>query len=191
MTNARIVATAILLALASGGTARAVTIDTTLRYSVGNFTPVAPGIPDPVEIIFSLRFDNSASFPGTTTGFQVISSNTFGPLEYAYNSEDDTLILGGLGNAFPDQCTNTLSSFCTFIRNISSENPSSNFAIQFGPDETLSSSFDEASITPFAVGAVPEPGSWALMLVGFGLAGAALRRRRPIRRTTVTYALRA
>lgn len=34
-----------------------------------------------------------------------------------------------------------------------------------------------ASITPSA-GAVPEPATWALMLVGFGAAGAALRRRR-------------
>ncbi|WP_414900018.1 PEPxxWA-CTERM sorting domain-containing protein [Sphingomonas flavalba] len=34
-------------------------------------------------------------------------------------------------------------------------------------------------------GGVPEPGSWALMLAGFGLAGAALR---ATRRTTVRYA---
>jgi hypothetical protein len=34
---------------------------------------------------------------------------------------------------------------------------------------------------PSAPGAVPEPASWALMIGGFGLAGAAMRRRRPAR----------
>jgi hypothetical protein len=34
--------------------------------------------------------------------------------------------------------------------------------------------------------AVPEPATWALMIAGFGLAGAALRRRVPIRAMTLT-----
>jgi hypothetical protein len=34
------------------------------------------------------------------------------------------------------------------------------------------------SIAPFNPGAVPEPASWALLIAGFGLTGAALRRRR-------------
>jgi hypothetical protein len=33
--------------------------------------------------------------------------------------------------------------------------------------------------TTIRVSAIPEPAGWALMLAGFGLAGAALRRRRP------------
>jgi hypothetical protein len=36
----------------------------------------------------------------------------------------------------------------------------------------------DLTVTKFADGAVPEPASWALMILGFGLAGATLRRRR-------------
>ena len=38
-----------------------------------------------------------------------------------------------------------------------------------------------------ATGAAPEPGTWAMMIIGFGLAGAALRRR-PTVTTRVSYA---
>jgi hypothetical protein len=34
-------------------------------------------------------------------------------------------------------------------------------------------------VTPPPTGAVPEPASWAMMIAGFGLVGAAARRRRP------------
>ncbi|WP_375392075.1 PEPxxWA-CTERM sorting domain-containing protein [uncultured Sphingomonas sp.] len=40
--------------------------------------------------------------------------------------------------------------------------------------------FYNISITPSATGAVPEPASWAMMIGGFGLAGAAMRRRRTV-----------
>ena len=41
--------------------------------------------------------------------------------------------------------------------------------------------------TPPPVGAIPEPDTWALMLLGFGFVGAALRRR-PAMRVRVNYA---
>lgn len=41
--------------------------------------------------------------------------------------------------------------------------------------------------TPPPVGAIPEPGTWALMLLGFGFVGAAMRRR-PAIRVSVSYA---
>lgn len=46
-------------------------------------------------------------------------------------------------------------------------------------DDGWSASINEASFTLEAgAAAVPEPGSWALLVAGFGLAGATLRRRR-------------
>jgi hypothetical protein len=41
--------------------------------------------------------------------------------------------------------------------------------------------------TPNAAGAVPEPASWAMMMLGFGAIGGAMRRRRPAL-ATVRYA---
>lgn len=41
-------------------------------------------------------------------------------------------------------------------------------------------------VTPSAAGAVPEPATWAMMMLGFGLMGGALRRRATV--SKVTYA---
>ena len=47
-----------------------------------------------------------------------------------------------------------------------------------GPQGTGDEAWGLRDITVNATGGVPEPASWALMIGGFGLAGAALRRRR-------------
>lgn len=55
----------------------------------------------------------------------------------------------------------------------------------FGAGDTLkavrvtgSPELDLIRVAGFGAGGVPEPGTWALMIMGFGLAGAGLRRRR-------------
>ena len=51
------------------------------------------------------------------------------------------------------------------------------------------SAFGPATSSPAAlVGAVPEPATWAMMLVGFGATGFAMRRRKSKDTTTVAYA---
>lgn len=49
--------------------------------------------------------------------------------------------------------------------------------IQFGP-ESYNVGIDNIAFTVTPTGAVPEPATWALMIGGFGAAGAMLRRRR-------------
>ena len=61
-----------------------------------------------------------------------------------------------------------------FSFNLSS---ASGIGIQWGPDG-FNVGIDNVDFTTAAVTGVPELGTWALMLAGFGLAGAALRARR-------------
>ena len=46
-------------------------------------------------------------------------------------------------------------------------------------DSAVEPAADSARPAPIAVTAVPEPATWALMILGFGLSGGALRARRP------------
>lgn len=46
--------------------------------------------------------------------------------------------------------------------------------------ELTTSGGDRMGVTSFAPGTVPEPASWAMLLTGFGLTGAMLRRRRQV-----------
>jgi hypothetical protein len=38
--------------------------------------------------------------------------------------------------------------------------------------------FEDGQVLSFALESVPEPGSWSLMIAGFGLVGAGVRHRR-------------
>jgi hypothetical protein len=48
----------------------------------------------------------------------------------------------------------------------------------FGSDSPAFIDLDDVSVVEAVSSGAPEPASWALMILGFGLAGGALRRRR-------------
>jgi hypothetical protein len=56
-----------------------------------------------------------------------------------------------------------------------------NWSFNDSYDPITTSPTETVPAGPSAPGAVPEPASWTLMIGGFGLAGAAMRRRRPAR----------
>jgi hypothetical protein len=64
------------------------------------------------------------------------------------------------------------------------------YSVSFG--DLSGATFGARAVAPVTVklisGAVPEPATWALMIVGFGTVGAAMRRRRSAERTTVRFA---
>ena len=65
----------------------------------------------------------------------------------------------------------------------------SSLSIQF--NSTGGSAFSSAltlAVPPAGAGAVPEPASWAMMIVGVGMVGGSLRRRRGKVTTNVTFA---
>lgn len=68
-----------------------------------------------------------------------------------------------------------------------------NFTTTAPGERILSASFtnnpanDAFEVANFSVGAVPEPATWAMMLLGFGAVGYSMRKRRTV--TRITYAV--
>lgn len=186
MINKKLAAAALMLMIGTAGNAHAAIIMKTLQLTASGFNGTAAAI-DPISLVFSLNFDNSADFSDNSTAITQISNNAYGPLKIGYLAGSDllTLVGGSTASAGPGGCSNGASSFCSFIEGISSATPTSSFMIQGASDNTFSFA-SRVSIQNAAP--VPEPAVWAMMLVGFSMVGAALRRRKAVVRTTVSYA---
>ncbi|WP_108812612.1 PEPxxWA-CTERM sorting domain-containing protein [Sphingorhabdus sp. Alg231-15] len=137
---------------------------------------------DPTSIIFSVTFDNSADISGTTTGLNILSATLPYAAQFAYSSGSDTLTLAT--NANPNSCGNPAESFCIFINSFSTA-PNASFVQQ----STASGGYWRANTV--ATSAVPEPATWAFMILGFGAMGGTLRsngRRQRKANVKVSYA---
>ena len=177
-------AAALILMLGTSATAQAAVVFKTLQLTASGFS--GGSAIDPISLVFSLNFDNGADFSNNFSGVTQLSNNAYGPLRIGYSASSDLLsLVGGNGTASANSCTNNASSFCSFIGGISSASPNSNFLIQIAPDNSISFA---RTVTISNAAPVPEPAVWAMMLVGFCMVGAALRRRKAVVRTTVSYA---
>lgn len=86
-----------------------------------------------------------------------------------------SIVFGGGTASFSQAITfNTLGNFSGFV---SFDFPSS-FPDYIAPNGSQSENQSLAFNVNVVSGAVPEPGTWAMMLLGFGFAGAALRSSR-------------
>lgn len=142
----------------------------------------------PPILVYSRQSTNSADpggaaiFPNrTNTGITITRTDgglfTFNGLDLTYAFNDQNAFFGGGtasfsfngGSSVVTRAFDNLAGFQTFnfdVANLTSVNISADSPFQI----------DNVRLT--AVAAVPEPGTWAMMLLGFGGIGLAMRRKR-------------
>lgn len=173
------------------------TYDLTGANFLHSFAPNGPAAApvDPLQLNFTLTFDTGVdTADGITDGLTVTSFNLPYALRYTYLASSDTLIIGT--DPIPYGACTTFSinadHFCAFIDNAATASASVGYDDYYGTYYlslgTPTGGQWDAQTASLAVGtaAVPEPATWAMMIAGFALTGAALRRRRAA--TTVRFA---
>jgi hypothetical protein len=137
--------------------------------------------PDGTHVVNSLQIGqpviilNGSHAAGITGDLVPTGTSTIPILNLGYISPGSETITGGLGSPISDQ-----TNFPTLT-------PNPGFTILAGgfeygnttPSPGFSGVWDFADSTVTTLG-VPEPAAWALMILGVGLAGGALRRQRRI-----------
>lgn len=127
-------------------------------YSHSVCTSGPPG--GPLDGTYAIDFGNADTFFGTLAGTS--AANPTMPGIFDFNLA--WTVLGGTGRF--------LGATGGFV-----SGPGSNANINFQPS-VVTFNFQDGLIN---APAIPEPGTWALLIIGFGTIGSALRRRRPAR----------
>ena len=113
---------------------------------------------------FSLRF----TFSGNTSGTYGYTSANLGSTDFGpFSGTELSITISGINSGFP------MGAFTYYFDAGNGGNVS--FSFQDNGNDNVGIIIDNVSL---AVGAVPEPASWAMMIAGFGLLGSAVRRRR-------------
>jgi PEP-CTERM motif len=166
------------IGLAICGPLHATTITRTFHITGSNFVYISDGTNsvapiDPLLLDVTLSFDNSVDIiQGTTTGLTVNSTDIPDAINFAYNAFFDTLSIGS--STVDGGCGGGANTFCVIISGGTGTNPTiAGFsqitsAQGFYEPRQESLSFSDAT-------EVPEPTSWTMMLLGFGVLGFAMR----------------
>jgi hypothetical protein len=194
-----------VLAAASFGAAQAAVVVQTYNFTLGGFfdTNVAPVAPPPITAIsgrFTVTFDTH-TYVEDGLGIVVNSLNgitvdppfayTFWPAGVGYPA---FLSIGGLqsGAAYIDGSGGGTDDFTLSLRFTDPWHPElaicdDGYNCDGAAGTTLASGYtreglsDSYFLATTGSVSVPEPAAWALMILGFGVTGAALRSRRKLR----------
>lgn len=172
-----LLAGAILAGAAS--VAQAVVIERNLTVTAADFFAEQPAF-DPVKIQFQVRFDNSSDVSATSSGLTIIQDSVGVPLRYAYLTQFDLFTLG-TGPLASGSADTTQRGFGLFVQNFSTL-PNADFASLTAGDGSPQSISSVITIAENPITSdVPEPSSWALMILGVGMVGATMRRHRRVK----------
>lgn len=168
---------AIALAISGVSAASAATIQQEITFSAFDFAPyfgdpVAPI--DPFEGSLIVSYDPDAETGPTTTGIEIISLNfPFSQAAFSYAIVGDgVLAVGTKPSAGAGFAITEVGDFGFTIDNIRT-------APKLGYAQYWSNAGNYYTFTgTVEVAGVPEPTTWAIAIVGMGLAGGALRRHR-------------
>ena len=174
-----------LALLASMGAACMVSAPATAATLLFDFT--GSTLTGPVTAVFQL---DSNPIPSRTNSQPIINTTQifFDNISGVFNGTTQTAstIAFGTGLASQFQILGTTSGFAQFGGQNVFTGPVTNPVFNVGT--YTFTGFSRGTLTISAVtAAVPEPATWAMMLIGFGGIGFAMRRRSKVR-TTVSYA---
>lgn len=124
----------------------------------------------PLYLEWSVFFDTESTYSSDATALTVIDTNITASLAFSFSPISKVLQFATVGTAF--SCDLDPGQFCSTIRLADIVAPVPTFVGQ----GVEGGAWQARSIT-LGKPAVPEPASWALMIAGFGLVGATLRRR--------------
>lgn len=138
--------------------------------------------PSPDTVMFFLDASNAVLnvTNGFTTGFSFFYSSSTAASVNVYsglNATGDLLGTLNLTAQFNQGCTGDPSgAFCNWTA-VGVTFSGTAFSIDFGGTANQTA-FDDITFGTDIAGGIPEPATWAMMILGFGMVGSAMRRRR-------------
>jgi PEP-CTERM motif len=174
-------AAALAAVISFAAPAGAVVVTRTYDFSATNFVAAFGATPSPFATVagtVTITFDDAANQIAVTSGITLDSFNAAlgSPIAFTYVAASNGIFAIGGSAASPQGLNFNTDDFTLQIRDVRTQPFFGSFSFtQVG--YTTSWHAGQGSVIVHN-SAVPEPGTWAMLLVGFGAVGAALRRPR-------------